>query len=82
MPDISIPITRDKLEEKRNLLYASKGIKIEGDAATINHDGIQVAFIYDGETLSADLVKVPFKYKMFKGKIKQEITDWFTKESA
>lgn len=75
--DLSIPISRDDLEKARVRLKEEKGIDLLGDEAEVEQDGVKVALVYDGANLDISLVKVPFKYKMFKGKIKDEIQEWF-----
>ena len=77
MADISIPIKREDLEAKRKLLLSSQGVDIQGDKSEIDHDGIKIGFEYVNEVLNVDILKVPFKYKMFKWKIEKEIRDWF-----
>lgn len=79
---IKIPISREELEKKRDLLYRHKGIEIKGDDAEVDHDGIIVKFSYDGEYVTADILKVPLKYRMFRWKIEKEITDWFRGEDV
>jgi hypothetical protein len=72
---LQIPISRERLEEKRAEL-AANGITLTGDIGVIDSHGVRAVYSYDGTTLSVEVKGKPFLVS--KSYVEGKIKEWLS----